>query len=89
MADSDWTRVAEFGLLEDAQSTLIQLMGSGLPAEIRDLRGAMPTYDEVSVFSVWVPTELADEAKSVLNPASISDEELTREALESPPPDDA
>jgi len=85
MTDDDWTRVAEFGLLKDAQSALMQLVATGVPAAIRDLRGQEPTYDEVSVFYVWVPTELADQANSVLNTEPISEEELTREALESPP----
>jgi len=87
--DSNWASVAEYGNLRDAQRALMQLLGLGVPAEIRDLNGLVPTYDEVSAFYLWVPAKLLDQAKALLNPVVISEEELTREALESPPPDDA
>ena len=89
MQNSDWTSVAQFANLRDAQSALMSLLATGVPAEILDQGGKVPTYTEVSVFYVWVPQELAGEAKAVLNPSVVSEEELTREALESPPPDDA
>jgi hypothetical protein len=89
MQNSGWTSVAQFANLRDAQLALMSLLAMGVPAEVLDQGAEVPTYTEHSLFYVWVPQELVDEAKTVLNPSAISEEELTREALESPPPDDA
>jgi len=83
-----WAIAGQFSRLEEAQSALLSLIGQGLQAELRDQAGEVPTYDEASVFYVWVPGDLAEQAKSVLSPG-VSNDELTKEALESPPPDDA
>jgi hypothetical protein len=43
----------------------------------------------IGPFSIWVATENLEEAKRILAEGQVSDEELTRQALREPPPDDA
>jgi hypothetical protein len=89
MADSGWMNIATFPNFKEAQAAQISLIAAGVPAEVLGVDG-MPLSDEdLSERYIWIPGELIDEANFVLATSTISEEELTKLALQSPPPDDA
>ena len=84
-----WIQVAAFQSLGDGQSAMQSLILSGVPADVRTAMGDIPTYRHVGPCYVWVPEELIEDAKWVLDKPAVSGAELERLALEDPPPDDA
>jgi hypothetical protein len=89
IADSDWTNIAKFSSFKEAQAAQISLLAAGVPAEVLGADGKALPDEDLSERYIWIPAELTDEATFVLAKPTISDEELTKLALQSPPPDDA
>jgi hypothetical protein len=81
----DWVTVKEYTDVPSAQVASGLLSGLGIPNQIYRPRAPNVRTNECYL---WVPPERAAEASAALEQSSISDEELTRLALESTPPDD-
>jgi hypothetical protein len=79
----DWLSAGEFANSASAQVVSQRLTSEGVPHRvvgsgfIRD-----PTC------SIWVPPEWIDKAKELLSHDAVPDDELTKQALSYPPPDD-
>jgi hypothetical protein len=90
VATDDWVTVGDYPNESCAKIASALLTGMDLPLRIRpnsrDWPGAIPRG--VS-FLIYVAPGLAAEAKRILSETSISDAELTAQALADPPPDDA
>jgi hypothetical protein len=91
MADpqAGWINIAKFPNSDEAESELKSLVAAGIPALITGLEYAAPPAADFSERYIWIPEELIEQAKFVLARPSISEEELTKLALQSPPPEDA
>jgi hypothetical protein len=68
---------------------MLNLMASGVPAEVRTVTGEIPTYEHIGPCHVWVLKEVVEDARWVLDKPTAAAAELERLALQSPPPDDA
>jgi hypothetical protein len=88
MTDSAWIELASFANLTDAEEAVKKLVCAGIPTQTLGPDQQPLTTAYVGECYVWIPEELSDEATEVLNPPSVSEEELTKLALQSPPPDD-
>lgn len=84
-SDGDWISVGEYGSYQSAK-VVSQVLGA---AEIphRIVRSTLP-MDDLRCW-IWVPPESVSEAQRVLAECTVSDKELTDEALSYPRPDDA
>jgi hypothetical protein len=85
MSATDWVSVKEYTDVPSAEVASGLLTGLGIPNHIH--RPPAPKYRGAECY-LWVPPERAAEARAVLERSSISDEALTRLALESAPPED-
>lgn len=90
MSASDWVSVGEYSNLIDARLVSRQLHLAGIPNRIED---ALGVFDPgqcglVGHFAIWVSSDKLDEATRILAEQAISDDELTKLALGTPPPDD-
>jgi hypothetical protein len=88
ITDSPMVNAAKFPTLADAEAAVIKLVAMGIPTAILGWDNQPVTTAYVGECYVWVPEDLVDDATEVLNPPSVSEEELTKLALQSPPPDD-
>ena len=90
MKSHDWLSVGEFTNLIDADLTSKRLSDAGIPNRVvvpQNLVGG--AWGGTVQCYVWVPPEAVDQAKSALATSAIPDDELTKLALDTPPPDDA
>jgi hypothetical protein len=85
MSATDWVNVKEYADVPSAQVASGLLSGLGIPNQIYRPRAPNVRTNECYL---WVPPERAAEVRAALERSSISDEELTRLALESAPPED-
>jgi len=74
--------------LTDADVAVGQLVLAGIPAQAAGNERQSLTSRHSGECFVWVPEELLEKATFVLAPPTLTEVELTRLALESPPPDD-
>lgn len=82
-ADSnDWISVAQYHNALTAGLDAGLLDGLSIPNRIQHYPGTLDWY-------IWVPSEFVADANEALKGASISEDELTEQALRQPPPDDA
>jgi hypothetical protein len=85
MSDRDWVTVKQYDDFTSVEIGARLLSGLGIPNRID-----RPTFRRFAEWcDLWVPPEFAEDAKKALGGGSVSDEELTRLALQSPSPDDA
>ena len=84
MGDGEWVRVGEFNWGGGASWAANRLIRRGIPAKLMKsgVFGDPNSY-------VWVPHDRASEAKAILATDEGPEDELTKEALRYPPPDDA
>ena len=78
----DWVSVAQYSSAATATLNAGLLAGMNIPHRIQHCRRTFEWY-------IWVPADFAADAKEALQPAQISEAELTEQALREPPPDDA
>lgn len=76
--DQDWVSVAQYSSATAASLDAGLLTSMSIPNKIRHYPRTLEWY-------IWVPPEFAE----ALEPAQISEAELTEQALQEPPPDDA
>jgi hypothetical protein len=88
MKDDDWVTLTSFPDLESAEAAASKLDGI-IPSEILGPLDDPVSADHLGQCFLWVPATLVEEANFALAEPAASDEELTKLALESPPPDDA
>lgn len=84
-SDGDWVSVGEYDSYPSAKIVSQVLSAAEIPHRI--VRSALPIHDFTCW--IWVPPEAVTEAKRVLAECTVSDKELTAEALSYPRPDDA
>jgi len=80
-----WVSLGDFGHTVSATIVAERLTGANIPNKMvgLGLRGNQRNC------SIWVPPEFEAAARSVLAETSVSEDELTTEALSYPKPDDA
>ncbi len=88
MTNDDWVKLMSFPDLASAEAAASKLDGSDA-CEILDPLDEPVTADHLGQCFLWVPSTFVDDANFALATPAASDEELTKLALESPPPDDA
>jgi len=76
-----WVSVCEFSGFMAATLAAKRLEERGIPCKIKGV-GVYPRY-------LWVPPDRASEAKAILATDEVPEDELTKEAISYPPPDDA
>jgi hypothetical protein len=89
MSKGDWLDVG--GEFDQASATVMSRLLSFMKMPHRvvpriDINYASPS---IGPFAIWVAPENLEEAKRILAEGQISDEELTSQALQAPPPRDA
>lgn len=82
LQSQDWVNVARYSTAVVARLNAGLLDGMNIPNRLRHYRRTFEWY-------IWVPAEFAADAREALQPAQISEAELTEQALQEPPPDDA
>jgi hypothetical protein len=85
MSESDWVTVGVYTGVGSAEVASGLLTGLGIPSRI--YRPPAPRFRSGECY-VWVPPQLAEVARTALAPNPVSEEELTRLALKSTPPED-
>jgi len=80
-----WVTVKQFTDVPSAQVVSNLLTGLGIPNHIH--QPPAPQYRGGECY-LWVPPERAGDARAAMEAPAVSDEELTRLALQSSPPDD-
>lgn len=86
MSDQGWVSARQYTDFLSASVAASLLSGLGIPNEIYSPRS--PDFRSGECY-LWVPPELAQDAKKALEQAPLSEKELTELALKYPPPDDA
>jgi hypothetical protein len=85
VSHGDWIGIGVFGNYASALVVSRLLTDENVPHRV--VGSPAPGRDPECY--IWVPPDWLDRAKKVLADAQISDDELTRQALSYPPPDDA
>lgn len=81
----DWISIGEYSSYQSARIVAGVLDNAEIPHRI--VRAAMPLEDRTCW--IWVPPESAAEARRALDECAVAADELTMQAMEYPPPDDA
>jgi hypothetical protein len=89
MSKDDWVTVGEYQTASSAQVASALLTTMKVPHKIWPSTRPVVGMSPYGNYYIWVAPGLAEEAKSVLSESTISDAELTAQALAEPPPDDA
>jgi hypothetical protein len=87
--NNDWPSVGEYD--DPASAAVMSQLLSNMKVPHRvvpriDVNYATPP---IGPFYIWVAPEDVEEAKRILAEGQVSEEELTSQALQEPPPDDA
>jgi hypothetical protein len=83
MTSADWVSVGEFDGVGPASLAAAHLDEHGIPCKVM----SSGLVRDRARF-LWVPPERAEEAKAVLATDEVPEDELAKEALSFPPPDD-
>jgi hypothetical protein len=85
LSASNWLSVGEFANAVDAELTSQRLTTEAIPNKI--VASNIPHLG-TGPYWVWVPEEFHHQARRVLTESAVPEEELSRLALATPPPDD-
>jgi hypothetical protein len=89
MTKDDWVIVGEYSNSASARVAAGLLKGHGTASRLWPNPQPTVGADMAGDFYIWVAPAVAHEARRILAIPKVSEEELTRQALNEPPPDDA
>lgn len=81
----DWISIGEYSSYQSARIVADVLDNAEVPNRIVT---ATMRFEDPTCW-IWVPPERATEARRALEECAVPDDELTKQAMEYPPPDDA
>jgi hypothetical protein len=89
MAKDDWITIGEYSNSASARVAAGLLASNGVANRVWPNPQPTVGADSPGDFYIWVAPEVAEEARRILAEPVVSEDELTRQALNEPPPDDA
>jgi hypothetical protein len=89
VAKDDWITIGEYSNAASARVAAGLLTTHGVAHRVWPSLWLTFGADSSGDFYIWVPPQIADEAKRILAESEVSEDELARQALNEPPPDDA